>query len=292
MLNPNACLFLLPQATGLTTRDAFMRNVMSTQNFTHYPFIIELLHESEQLFGDIQQVCFSSLLICMRWCRVKRASFTRETCACVLQMDHCMPLQEEERLFIDAIRELNMQASRCRDVNDDVDKDDTDAAAAAAGPSTIMSSIGNGPPQPSLSVLIPPDGPEPESPGKGSLRASSKGLGKSPGAGSTKGSFKGSEDAERALDVAASAAIVAAQNVRKRTASENDLVGVHDASFKSEPDASTQAVPAAVATAAAAPPPPAAAAGRLAAATAAAKALSQKSALAVTDSAAAKRRRR
>jgi len=207
-------------------------------------------------------------------------------------MDHCMPLQEEERLFIDAIRELNMQASRCRDVNDDVDKDDTDAAAAAAaGPTTVTSSIGHGPPQPSLSVLIPPDGPDPESPGKGSLRASSKGSGKSSAAGSAKGSFKESEDAEHALDVAASAAIVAAQNVRKRTASENDLVGVHDSSFKSEPDAPTEAAPAAAATATAAPPPPAAA-GRLAAATAAAKALSQKSALAVTDGAAAKRRRR
>ena len=47
----------LVQATGLTTRDAFMRNVMSTQNFTHYPYIIELLHESEKLFEEIQQVC-------------------------------------------------------------------------------------------------------------------------------------------------------------------------------------------------------------------------------------------
>ena len=33
-----------------------MRNVMNRQNFTHYPFIMELIRDSEQLFADIQRM--------------------------------------------------------------------------------------------------------------------------------------------------------------------------------------------------------------------------------------------
>lgn len=40
--------------TGFSTRDAFMRNVMSQQNFTHYPYVMDLLKKSEQLYLDIQ----------------------------------------------------------------------------------------------------------------------------------------------------------------------------------------------------------------------------------------------
>ena len=40
--------------TGFTTREKFMRNVMSQQNFTHYPYVLELLKKSEQLYADIQ----------------------------------------------------------------------------------------------------------------------------------------------------------------------------------------------------------------------------------------------
>ena len=65
-----------------TTREAFMRNVMNHQNLTHYPKVLELIRKSEQLFRDIQQ------------------------------MESVMPLQAEERLFIEAIRDLNYQASR------------------------------------------------------------------------------------------------------------------------------------------------------------------------------------
>lgn len=64
------------------TRDAFMRNVMNQQNFTHYPHVLELIRASEQLFRNIQA------------------------------METVVPLQAEERLFIDAIRGLNYQASK------------------------------------------------------------------------------------------------------------------------------------------------------------------------------------
>lgn len=40
--------------TGYKTRDAFMRNVVSVQNFTHYPYLLELIKNSEQLFKEIQ----------------------------------------------------------------------------------------------------------------------------------------------------------------------------------------------------------------------------------------------
>lgn len=59
-----------------------MRNVMNHQNITHYPIVLELIRKSEQLFHSIQT------------------------------MDSVMPLQDDERLFIDAIRDMNYQASR------------------------------------------------------------------------------------------------------------------------------------------------------------------------------------
>jgi SPX domain protein involved in polyphosphate accumulation len=40
--------------TGFVTRAAFMRNVMSKQNFASYPYISELLVQAEKLFIDIQ----------------------------------------------------------------------------------------------------------------------------------------------------------------------------------------------------------------------------------------------
>jgi len=33
-----------------------MRNVMNHQNFTHYPYIMELIKEAEVLFGNIQKM--------------------------------------------------------------------------------------------------------------------------------------------------------------------------------------------------------------------------------------------
>lgn len=68
--------------TGFSTRDAYMRNVMSKQNFTHYPYVLNVLREMEKLFEDIQS------------------------------MQNSLPMQAEEKLFIDAIRDLNYQASR------------------------------------------------------------------------------------------------------------------------------------------------------------------------------------
>jgi SPX domain protein involved in polyphosphate accumulation len=40
--------------TGHNTRDAFMINVMRNQNFVDYPYVLELLKESEALFEEIQ----------------------------------------------------------------------------------------------------------------------------------------------------------------------------------------------------------------------------------------------
>ena len=44
------------KSTGFSTREAFMRNVMSQQNFTHYPYVLDLLKQSEKLFADIQEM--------------------------------------------------------------------------------------------------------------------------------------------------------------------------------------------------------------------------------------------
>lgn len=42
--------------TGFRTREAFMRNVMSVQNFTNYPYIQEMLRESEKMFEEMQMM--------------------------------------------------------------------------------------------------------------------------------------------------------------------------------------------------------------------------------------------
>ena len=44
------------KATGFATRDAFMCNVMSQQNFAHYPYLLTLIKETERLFKDIQHM--------------------------------------------------------------------------------------------------------------------------------------------------------------------------------------------------------------------------------------------
>lgn len=67
--------------TGYSTRDAFMRNVMNVQNFTNYTYIMELVKKAEKLFEDVEQ----------------------------LKLKFSIP-SEEERMFIDAIRDLNYQA--------------------------------------------------------------------------------------------------------------------------------------------------------------------------------------
>ncbi len=67
--------------TGFATREAFLRNVMPLQNFTTYPFVLTLIKEAEKLFSDIQS------------------------------LESVMPLKDEEKLFIEAIRDLNYRAS-------------------------------------------------------------------------------------------------------------------------------------------------------------------------------------
>lgn len=70
------------KVTGFATREAFMRNVVSPQNFTHYPNVLRLIKESEKLYSDIQA------------------------------MERVMPLRDEQRLFIEAMRDLNYQAGK------------------------------------------------------------------------------------------------------------------------------------------------------------------------------------
>ena len=103
------------KATGFRTRDPFMFNVMGAQSFTEYLSIQELLLVSEKLFTEIQQ------------------------------MEHCMPLQEEERLFIEAIRELNRQASKVqRNEGSGKDVEAGDAGHAGAGGSSGAGGGGSG----------------------------------------------------------------------------------------------------------------------------------------------------
>lgn len=58
-----------------------MKNIVNSQNFTHYPIVYEIIIKSENLFRSIQA------------------------------MESVLPLQEEERIFIDAIRGLKQQAN-------------------------------------------------------------------------------------------------------------------------------------------------------------------------------------
>eukprot|EP01036_Dinobryon_divergens_P025910 gene25910-34503_t len=77
--------------TGFATREAFMRNVMSQQNFTHYTYVLDLIKDSEKLYAKIQK------------------------------MESVMPLQDEERLFLEAIRDLNHQVGKLQEE----ERDDT-----------------------------------------------------------------------------------------------------------------------------------------------------------------------
>lgn len=74
-----------------------MRNVVNQQNFTHYPNVMRLINQSEKLFRDIQSM----------------ERFVNALFQAVLNLvPSVMPLQDEERLFIEAIRDLNYQASQ------------------------------------------------------------------------------------------------------------------------------------------------------------------------------------
>ncbi len=73
------------KVTGFKTREAFMRNVMTQQNFTHYPRLLELLKTVEDLFNSIKA------------------------------METDLALVDEERLFIEAMRGLNRTASKLQE---------------------------------------------------------------------------------------------------------------------------------------------------------------------------------
>ena len=51
--------------TGYVTRDAFMGNVMSKQNFTDHPQVLEMIKQSERLFTEIQKL---ERYVCMYVC--------------------------------------------------------------------------------------------------------------------------------------------------------------------------------------------------------------------------------
>lgn len=104
--------------TGFVTRDAFMRNVMNQQNFTHYPYLLELIKESEKLFDEIQQ------------------------------MESVMPLQDEERMFIDAIRDLNQQVTifqvaEKQESGDDIGDEESDDEMQSTNNSNLTSKSNN-----------------------------------------------------------------------------------------------------------------------------------------------------
>lgn len=177
-----------------------------------------------------------------------------------------------------------MQASRCRD-DDDVNDGEAEGAPAAAAAADCAPSAtnagGKSPKRPpstgSLSIDGVGVGPAGEGSDKEASQSPTKGLGLQRAA-----SFRDAEKGpEHALDVAASAAILAAQNVRKRSASEHDLQECEEATLKPEPAAASPAP----AEPAALPAP------GVPDASAAAEALSQTSTLEPTDSATAKRRR-
>lgn len=90
-----------------------MDKVMQNQNFTNYSYILDLIKGSEKLFQDIQM------------------------------MESAMPLQDEERLFIDAIRDLNLQASRMQAEERQADDQQHDSLSSSAAQRIVD---GNGPP--------------------------------------------------------------------------------------------------------------------------------------------------
>ena len=84
--NPTACSKALKKhdkTVVLDTRSRFMRNVVNQQPFTHYPRLLEMLQEMEETFKEID----------------------------ALQGESARPLEDEERLFLEAIRGLNQEAS-------------------------------------------------------------------------------------------------------------------------------------------------------------------------------------
>lgn len=89
-----------------------MKNVVNQQNFTHYPDVLALIKKSEHLFRSIQA------------------------------METVVPLQSEEKLFIEAIIGLNYQASRLQEV----EKQDT-LATPEGGASPVERRADNPPPK-------------------------------------------------------------------------------------------------------------------------------------------------
>ena len=102
--------------TGFVTRAAFLRNVMSTQSITHHPNTLLLLKECEQLYQHIKSKDSLSLL------------------------------EDEELLFIEAMRDLAQSNRKQKDDNDG-DNDDLSfdgISKLLATGSTIKRTISSG----------------------------------------------------------------------------------------------------------------------------------------------------
>lgn len=92
------------KVTGFKTREAFMRNVMTQQNFTHYPRLLDLLKRVEDIFNNIK----------------------------IMEAD--LALADEERLFIEAMRGLNATASKLEMELTSMDGDEKEDEEAARRP--------------------------------------------------------------------------------------------------------------------------------------------------------------
>lgn len=133
--------------TGFTTCEAFMFNVMSHENFTNHPNVISLLVKSEKLFTDIQGMerYFVMLFVALI---VPLYGLLNLPLNC-----RCSPLQADERLFIEAIRDLNRQASRLQaeenlsmitkvvSVNGWISMDNSSSSQCASDPTSTSTSV-------------------------------------------------------------------------------------------------------------------------------------------------------
>ncbi|GMI39831.1 hypothetical protein TrCOL_g3199 [Triparma columacea] len=70
--------------TGFVTREAFMKNVVSTANFTNYPTVANMIKETEALFGEVTKKVME---------------------------EGKGDLHRDEKLFIDMVHKLNAQAT-------------------------------------------------------------------------------------------------------------------------------------------------------------------------------------
>ena len=117
------------------TREAFMRNVMSQQNFTHYTYVLDLIKESEKLYEKIQKMeryIFETLISNLALASVKSPL----EISLFFVSFSVMPLHDEERLFLEAIRDLNHQVGKLQEEEREDVSDGTAKPSVVPNPST------------------------------------------------------------------------------------------------------------------------------------------------------------